>query len=192
MGRTNCAVRESKKQCRSTFEFIEQSLVVVVVRRAKRTARCMTALLGDGSELPEISWQASEAVASWRRIVNQTTGDKRPNIERASLELLRLAEAEPSSKRAIVDQLAHIATNAGIEPDEAQEIFARANEPHTSDAIPAVKNLPVAYPLQAFANISLDTGRRNYLVKGLLANSGLAVISGPPKCGKSFWAFDLG
>src|SRR5262249_43915139 len=99
MGRAECVVRGSKKQCRSTFEFIEQFLVVVVVRRAKRTARCMTALLGDGSELPEISWQASEAVASWRRIVNQTTGDKRPNIERASLELLRLAEAEPSSKQ---------------------------------------------------------------------------------------------
>jgi len=29
-------------------------------------------------------------------------------------------------------------------------------------------------------------------VKGLLANSGLAVIWGPPKCGKSFWVFDLG
>jgi hypothetical protein len=101
--------------------------------------------------LPEISWQTSEAVASWRRIVNQTTGDKRPNIEQASLELLRLAEAEPSSRQAIVDELANIATNAGINPDEAQAIFARANEPHTSDAGPGVKNLPVAYPLQALS-----------------------------------------
>ena len=30
------------------------------------------------------------------------------------------------------------------------------------------------------------------MVKGLLANTGLAVIWGPPKCGKSFWAADLG
>ena len=37
-----------------------------------------------------------------------------------------------------------------------------------------------------------QTERRNYLVKGLLANTGLAVIWGPPKCGKSFWAADLG
>lgn len=29
-------------------------------------------------------------------------------------------------------------------------------------------------------------------MKGLLTNSGLAVIWGPPKCGKSFWAADLG
>jgi AAA domain len=106
------------------------------------------------------------------------------------VELLRLAQAEPSSKQVIVDELANIAEAAGIDPDEAQAIFARAA--HASDAAPAIKNLPVAYPLQAFGNISLDTARRNYLVKGLLANSGLAVIWGPPKCGKSFWAFDLG
>src|SRR5262249_33896627 len=61
-----------------------------------------------------------------------------------------------------------------------------------SNAAPALKTPPVAYPLQAFENIRLDTSSRNYLVKGLLMNSGLAVIWGPPKCGKSFWAFDLG
>jgi len=96
----------------------------------------------DDDEWPEISWQASEAIASWRRIVNQTTGDKRPNVERASVELLRLTQAEPSSKQAIVDELADIAAGAGIDADEAQAIFARAA--HGSDAAPAIKNLPVA------------------------------------------------
>jgi hypothetical protein len=48
------------------------------------------------------------------------------------------------------------------------------------------------FPLTAFADIKLDTERRNYLVKGLLASTGLSVIWGPPKCGKSFWAADLG
>jgi hypothetical protein len=48
------------------------------------------------------------------------------------------------------------------------------------------------FPLIDFANIHVDTARRNYLVKGLLASTGLAVIWGPPKCGKSFWAADLG
>jgi hypothetical protein len=48
------------------------------------------------------------------------------------------------------------------------------------------------FMLQNFADIKLDTTRRGYLVKGLLASSGLAVIWGPPKCGKSFWALDLG
>jgi RecA-family ATPase len=54
------------------------------------------------------------------------------------------------------------------------------------------KNASVAFPLLAFENVRLQTERRNYLVKGLLANTGLAVIWGPPKCGKSFWAADLG
>jgi hypothetical protein len=31
----------------------------------------------------------------------------------------------------------------------------------------------------------------NYLVKGLIPRSGLVVAWGPPKCGKSFWTFDL-
>jgi hypothetical protein len=49
-----------------------------------------------------------------------------------------------------------------------------------------------AFPLVVFADIKLDTQRRGYLVKGLLSSTGLAVIWGPPKCGKSFWATDLG
>ncbi len=47
------------------------------------------------------------------------------------------------------------------------------------------------FPLIGFADIHVDTTRRNYLVKGLLASTGLAVIWGPPKCGKSFWAIDV-
>jgi hypothetical protein len=48
------------------------------------------------------------------------------------------------------------------------------------------------FSLTAFETIRPDFERRGYLVKGLLPNSGLAVIWGPPKCGKSFWATDLG
>ncbi len=32
---------------------------------------------------------------------------------------------------------------------------------------------------------------RTYLVKGIIPRAGLTVIWGPPKCGKSFWTFDL-
>jgi hypothetical protein len=41
-----------------------------------------------------------------------------------------------------------------------------------------------------FGQFKLDE-HAPYLVKGLLPRSGLAVVWGPPKCGKSFWAFDL-
>ena len=31
----------------------------------------------------------------------------------------------------------------------------------------------------------------NYLVKGIIPRTGIVVVWGPPKCGKSFWTFDL-
>ena len=46
------------------------------------------------------------------------------------------------------------------------------------------------FPLIGFDQIQLSTAP-SYLVKGLIPRSGLVVIWGPPKCGKSFWAFDV-
>jgi hypothetical protein len=45
------------------------------------------------------------------------------------------------------------------------------------------------FRLKRFAEIKLSTNP-NYLIKGILPRVGLAVIWGPPKCGKSFWTFD--
>jgi AAA domain len=154
----------------------------------------VTAALEAQAEPVEISWTASEAIASWRRVLAQSD-DKRQNLERASIEILCLAKAEPRSKPAIVDQLAEMAVAAGINTNEAQEIFARAAK---SLEMPVTKHRgrvngqPVSFPLQAFDKIRLDPGRRGYSVKGLIASTGLAVIWGPPKCGKSFFAADLG
>lgn len=44
--------------------------------------------------------------------------------------------------------------------------------------------------LVPFKDIKLGTERR-YLVKGLIPRTGLVIVWGPPKCGKSFWTFDL-
>jgi AAA domain len=41
-----------------------------------------------------------------------------------------------------------------------------------------------------FRDIKLQT-TSYYLIKGLIPREGLIVIWGPPKCGKSFWTFDL-
>jgi hypothetical protein len=49
---------------------------------------------------------------------------------------------------------------------------------------------PPRFKLKRFAEIKLSTAR-NYRIKGLLPHIGLAVIWGPPKCGKSFIAFDM-
>ncbi len=46
------------------------------------------------------------------------------------------------------------------------------------------------FKLIHFADLKPST-EPNYLVKGLIPRMGLVVVWGPPKCGKSFWAFDL-
>jgi AAA domain len=47
------------------------------------------------------------------------------------------------------------------------------------------------FALTRFADIKPLDSDEDYIVKGLLPRSGLAVVWGPPKCGKSFWTFDL-
>ena len=47
-----------------------------------------------------------------------------------------------------------------------------------------------SFTLKPFDTIKLSTAP-NYLVKGVLPRAGLAVVWGPPKCGKSFWTYDL-
>lgn len=47
------------------------------------------------------------------------------------------------------------------------------------------------FTLTRFDTVQLSTAAR-YIVKGLVPTGGLIIVWGPPKCGKSFWAFDLG
>ena len=53
-----------------------------------------------------------------------------------------------------------------------------------------LKAPPKRFTLERFATINLETAA-SYLVDGLIPRAGLTIIWGPPKCGKSFWAFDL-
>jgi AAA domain len=46
------------------------------------------------------------------------------------------------------------------------------------------------FQLKPFSTITISAAP-SYLVKGVLPRIGLAVVWGPPKCGKSFWTFDL-
>ena len=65
-------------------------------------------------------------------------------------------------------------------------------EDYGLEAAPAPGSELRKFPLLAFDQIQVDSTRRGYLIKGLLASTGLAVVWGPPKCGKSFWAVDVG
>src|SRR5262249_59003992 len=97
---------------------------------------------------------------------------------RASRELLPLAKTPPGTKQGIVDKLTSLPLAAGIDDDEAQAIFERAAKAPADTINSCVltqpsggKNALVAFPLQAFENVRLQRERRNYLFKGLLANS---------------------
>jgi hypothetical protein len=46
------------------------------------------------------------------------------------------------------------------------------------------------FNLVRFGDIKLSTSAA-YLVRGLIPREGLIVVWGPPKCGKTFWCFDL-
>jgi hypothetical protein len=71
-----------------------------------------------------------------------------------------------------------------------------ADESDSTDTINMVTNggnseqFEPPFKLVPFDKISLGAEPR-YLVKGLIPRSGLVVLWGPPKCGKSFLAFDL-
>lgn len=48
---------------------------------------------------------------------------------------------------------------------------------------------PARFKLARFRQITMETTAL-YTIKDLLPRAGLVVVWGPPKCGKSFWAFD--
>jgi hypothetical protein len=108
------------------------------------------------------------------------------------------------------DQLTQIAVAYGLDDvDEVQAIIANAfkrngndSAEHNADADfesgsvapkamqPSLQPKPRLFMLKAFEQITKTTAP-NYLVKGLVPRAGLVVVWGPPKCGKSFWVFDL-
>lgn len=55
---------------------------------------------------------------------------------------------------------------------------------------PSASQRPPRFLVERFSSIKPESAAQ-YLVKGLLQSTGLVVIWGAPKCGKSFWTFDL-
>ena len=88
------------------------------------------------AELPEIPWHVAEGIASWRRILANAP----EQFERAAIELVREAnrQAEPGARQAIIDEIAQLAVDAALDPDEAQTIMAEAFDA-PPDASPIVR-----------------------------------------------------
>jgi hypothetical protein len=70
-------------------------------------------------------------------------------------------------------------------PDAVRSEFDRAPQRQDHDQKPQPR-----FKLIAFADLK-PRAEPFYLVKGLIPQRGITVIWGPPKCGKSFWTFDI-
>jgi AAA domain len=83
---------------------------------------------------------------------------------------------------------------ACLAADEVLERYQEvgmSNEPpgNSRDEQEASKG-PPRFRLRAFKTITVGS-ELVYLIKGIIPRVGLVVVWGPPKCGKSFWTFDL-
>jgi hypothetical protein len=83
--------------------------------------------------------------------------------------------------------LEEIAMTEKRTPEEIVKEIMDLSEPERDKGNGHAKGQP-RFLLKPFEAITLSTAP-NYLVKGILPRHGLAVVWGPPKCGKSFWTF---
>lgn len=74
--------------------------------------------------------------------------------------------------------------------DRGDVIALRPGEAARPAAASAPRKPSRRFSLVRFDSIKVAAGAP-YLVKGLIPREGLVVVWGPPKCGKTFWAFDL-
>ena len=72
--------------------------------------------------------------------------------------------------------------------ETVEEISTRWQQSHPVDG--AGHKPKPRFKLTRF-NAVLVSSSAFYLVKGLIPRGGMVVVWGPPKCGKSFWTFDL-
>jgi len=89
------------------------------------------------------------------------------------------AEFDPERAKAEIEKLKKLAAEA----EARNEKRTRPGKDKGSDA------KPPRFPLVAFDDVLMSTSSL-YLIKGLFPSSGLVVVWGEPKCGKSFWTFD--
>ena len=77
----------------------------------------------------------------------------------------------------------------------AEVSVAETPSPATGQDVPSCGDMPGDKPTRRFKLVRFDQIRLPtdpaYLVKGLIPREGLCIAWGPPKCGKSFWTYDV-
>lgn len=102
----------------------------------------------------------------------------------ASNMVLELPDLPP--KGDVVDWLAEGGTAEDLaDLGTKARAWADAQTPHPAATQPAAR-----FKLIHFGDVKISA-RPRYLVRGLIPFTGVVVVWGPPKCGKSFWTSDL-
>lgn len=184
-------VTEGEKDCDRLWSI---DLCATTVASGKWTDHCVQALAGRHVLILEDNDEAGrkkalEAAKLLYDVADTVRVVRLPGL----LEGEDVSDWLDADPRRGASELAEICFDAplwepGLEqqPEQKSEPIA---EPEPTEPIPTSKSL-VAYPLIAFADVSFDN-EIAYLVQGLLPRSGLALVWGPKKCGKSFWIMDL-
>lgn len=97
--------------------------------------------------------------------------------------IARIMADTPDGFEKTVSELASNLRKVSLDRERDDEEFSK--QAIIDDAREAAK-----FRLRNFADVQLQISA-NYLVRGLIPRSGLVVLWGPPKCGKSFWIYDL-
>ncbi len=143
-------------------------------------------------------WRSSFAAFFRGRDVVVLPDNDRPGLAHAGAVAANIA---PVAKRTRVLDLPGLPLKGDVSDylasggtREQLEALAEATAPYRSEA-PGQGVDDAALPSRRFPLVPFDQmtvgDRHDYLVKGLIPAEGLAVVWGPPKCGKSFWMFDL-
>jgi hypothetical protein len=83
-----------------------------------------------------------------------------------------------------------IARIAEQQEEQQQQAAPAPAEDHPFAELPPPQSTLTRFKLKPFKDVKLAQ-RARYLVRNIIPQTGIMVVWGPPKCGKSFWLFDL-
>jgi RecA-family ATPase len=144
-------------------------------------------------------------VAALDMLGDDGTGDVSVALDSLREDALKLGMApatvqeafERGKQRAVTDRTlaanrsrSHPFTlNDSIDDDEDDDDVGLQCTPQKQQRLRGQDREPIRFKLLNFSELKSNTAL--YLVKGLFPRKGLVIVWGPPKCGKSFWVFDV-